>query len=58
VTGQTATMDELLTGARTSRRSGASASRAATSRRRTRELLEQFDLVGASKQLVKRYSGG
>ena len=59
VTGQTATMDELLTGAENLETIGRFCHLgAATSRRRTRELLEQFDLVGASKQLVKRYSGG
>jgi ABC-2 type transport system ATP-binding protein len=59
VTGQTATMDELLTGAENLETIGRFCHLgAATSRRRTRELLEQFDLVGASRQLVKRYSGG
>jgi ABC-2 type transport system ATP-binding protein len=59
VTGQTATMDELLTGAENLETIGRFCHLgAAISRRRTRELLEQFDLVGASRQLVKRYSGG
>jgi ABC-2 type transport system ATP-binding protein len=52
-------MDELLTGAENLETIGRFCHLgAATSRRRTRELLEQFDLVGASRQLVKRYSGG
>jgi ABC-2 type transport system ATP-binding protein len=59
VTGQTATMDELLTGAENLETIGRFCHLgAAISRRRTGELLEQFDLVGASRQLVKRYSGG
>jgi ABC-2 type transport system ATP-binding protein len=59
VTGQTATMDELLTGAENLETIGRFCHLgAATSRRRARELLEQFDLVAAGRQLVKRYSGG
>ena len=59
VTGQTATMDELLTGAENLETIGRFCHLgAARSRRRARELLEQFDLVAAGKQLVKRYSGG
>ena len=59
VTGQTATMDGLLTGAENLETIGRFCHLgAATSRRRATELLEQFDLVEAGKQLVKRYSGG
>ncbi len=59
VTGQTATMDELLTGFENLETIGRFCHLgAATSRRRARELLVQFDLVDAAKQLVKHYSGG
>jgi ABC-2 type transport system ATP-binding protein len=59
VTGQTATMDELLTGAENLETIGRFCHLgAAASRRRAKTLLEQFDLVDAGKQLVKRYSGG
>jgi ABC-2 type transport system ATP-binding protein len=59
VTGQTATMDELLTGVENLETIGRFCHLgAATSRRRARALLEQFDLVDAANQLVKRYSGG
>jgi ABC-2 type transport system ATP-binding protein len=59
VTGQTATMDELLTGAENLETIGRFCHLgAARSRRRAGELLEQFDLVDARRQLVKRYSGG
>ena len=59
VTGQTATMDELLTGAENLETIGRFCHLgAAASRRRADELLHQFDLVDARKQLVKRYSGG
>ncbi|MGO8687056.1 MAG: ATP-binding cassette domain-containing protein, partial [Candidatus Dormibacteria bacterium] len=59
VTGQTATMDELLTGAENLETIGRFCHLgAAFSRRRTQELLGQFDLVEAGNQLVKRYSGG
>src|ERR1035438_1038172 len=59
VTGQTATMDELLTGAENLETIGRFCHLGAdTSRRRTQELLRQFDLVDAGRQLVKRYSGG
>ena len=59
VTGQTATMDELLTGAENLETIGRFCHLgAAASRRRAKTLLEQFDLVAAGKQLVKRYSGG
>ena len=59
VTGQTATMDELLTGTENLEIIGRFCHLgAAVSRRRAQELLRQFDLVDAGKQLVKRYSGG
>ncbi|MGD1052323.1 MAG: ATP-binding cassette domain-containing protein [Candidatus Dormibacteria bacterium] len=59
VTGQTATMDELLTGTENLETIGRFCHLgAATSRRRAAALLEQFDLVDARNQLVKRYSGG
>ena len=59
VTGQTATMDELLTGSENLETIGRFCHLgAAASRRRADELLRQFDLVDAGRQLVKRYSGG
>ena len=59
VTGQTATMDELLTGHENLEIIGRFCHLgAAVSRRRADELLQQFDLVDAGNQLVKRYSGG
>jgi ABC-2 type transport system ATP-binding protein len=59
VTGQTATMDELLTGAENLETIGRFCHLgAATSRRRATALLEQFDLSDAARQLVKHYSGG
>jgi ABC-2 type transport system ATP-binding protein len=59
VTGQTATMDELLTGAENLETIGRFCHLgAATSRRRAHALLEQFDLTDASRRLVKQYSGG
>ena len=59
VTGQTATMDELLTGAENLETIGRFCHLgAATSRRRAHALLEQFDLTDAARQLVKQYSGG
>ena len=59
VTGQTATMDELLTGWENLETIGRFCHLgAAVSRRRADELLHQFDLVDAGRQLVKRYSGG
>jgi ABC-2 type transport system ATP-binding protein len=52
-------MDELLTGVENLETIGRFCHLgAATSRRRARALLEQFDLVDAANQLVKRYSGG
>jgi ABC-2 type transport system ATP-binding protein len=59
VTGQTATMDELLTGHENLEIIGRfSHLGAAVSRQRADELLEQFDLVDAGAMLVKKYSGG
>jgi ABC-2 type transport system ATP-binding protein len=59
VTGQTATMDELLTGSENLEIIGRFAHLgSAVSRRRSVELLEQFDLVDAGGMLVKKYSGG
>ena len=59
VTGQTATMYELLTGWENLETIGRFCHLgAAVSRRRADELLHQFDLVDAGRQLVKRYSGG
>ena len=59
VTGQTATMDELLTGAENLETIGRFCHLgAANSRRRAAALLEQFDLTAAARQLVKNYSGG
>jgi ABC-2 type transport system ATP-binding protein len=59
VTGQTATMDELLTGAENLETVGRFCHLgAADSRRRAAALLEQFDLTAAARQLVKHYSGG
>jgi ABC-2 type transport system ATP-binding protein len=59
VTGQTATMDELLTGAENLETIGRFCHLGATnSRRRAAALLEQFDLTAAARQLVKNYSGG
>ncbi len=59
VTGQTATMDELLTGHENLEIIGRfSHLGAAVSGQRADELLEQFDLVDAGTMLVKKYSGG
>jgi ABC-2 type transport system ATP-binding protein len=59
VTGQTATMDELLTGHENLEIIGRFCHLgAATSRRRADELLREFDLVDAKDRLVKKYSGG
>ena len=59
VTGQTATMVELLTGAENLETIGRFCHLgAANSRRRAAALLEQFDLTAAARQLVKNYSGG
>ena len=59
VTGQTATMDELLTGQENLDIVGRFCHLgAATSRRRANDLLREFDLVDAKDRLVKKYSGG
>ena len=59
VTGQTATMDELLTGHENLEIIGRFCHLgAATSRRRADDLLREFDLVDAKDRLVKKYSGG
>jgi ABC-2 type transport system ATP-binding protein len=59
VTGQTATMDELLTGQENLDIIGRFCHLgAATSRRRANDLLREFDLVDAKDRLVKKYSGG
>jgi ABC-2 type transport system ATP-binding protein len=59
VTGQTATMDELLTGQENLDVIGRFCHLgAATSRRRADDLLREFDLVDARDRLVKKYSGG
>ncbi len=59
VTGQSATMDELLTGSENLETIGRFCHLgAAQSRHRASELLRRFDLIEAGSQLVKRYSGG
>ena len=59
VTGQSATMDELLTGRQNLDIIGRLYHLgAARSRRRAEELLAQFGLDGAAGRLVKTYSGG
>ena len=59
VTGQTATMDELLTGQENLEIIGRFCHLgAAESRRRGADLLRDFDLVEAGDRLVKKYSGG
>jgi ABC-2 type transport system ATP-binding protein len=59
VTGQTATMDELLTGQENLEIVGRFCHLgAATSRRRANVLLHEFDLDDARDRLVKKYSGG
>lgn len=59
VTGQTATMDELLTGQENLEIVGRFCRLgAATSRRRAGELLQEFDLVDSRDRLVRKYSGG
>ena len=59
VTGQSAALDEVLTGEENlrmmARLSGLSA---ADSRRRSAELLERFDLGSAARKRAKTYSGG
>ncbi len=59
LTGQSAAVDELLTGAENLRMMGrltGLGTRAA--RRRAEELLERFELTEAARKLVKTYSGG
>ncbi len=59
VTGQSATMDELLTGSENLETIGRFCHLGAgAARRRADELLRQFDLLNAGNRLVKRYSGG
>ncbi len=59
LTGQFATVDEVLTGEENLRMmcrlNGLSA---ANSKRRTSELLDQFDLIAAARKRVSTYSGG
>lgn len=59
LTGQYAAVDELLTGFENLVMVGRLYHLAgATARKRATELLEQFDLVDASRRIVKTYSGG
>ncbi|WP_163542894.1 ATP-binding cassette domain-containing protein [Occultella kanbiaonis] len=59
LTGQSAAVDELLTGSENLRMMGSLAGlRAGTNRRRTTELLQQFGLTDAADKPVKAYSGG
>jgi ABC-2 type transport system ATP-binding protein len=59
VTGQTATMDELLTGQENLEIVGRFCHLGvATSRLRASALLHEFDLIDAKDRLVKKYSGG
>ncbi|TDE97381.1 ATP-binding cassette domain-containing protein [Occultella glacieicola] len=59
LTGQSAAVDELLTGAENLRMMGALAGlRTGANRRRTTELLRQFGLADAADKAVKAYSGG
>nr|AIA14749.1 ABC transporter [uncultured bacterium] len=59
VTGQSAAVDEVLTGEENLRMMGRlSGLSAAESARRATELLERFDLVDAARKRVKTYSGG
>jgi len=59
VTGQTATMDELLTGRENLEIIGRFCHLgAAVSRRRADDMLNRYDLVDAGNRLVKHYSGG
>lgn len=59
VIGQSATMDELLTGSENLETIGRFCHLGASAaRRRADELLRQFDLLNAGNRLVKRYSGG
>ena len=56
LTAQEAAVDGLLTGAENLRHDGPAAAR--QGQRRTRELLEQFDLADAADRRVETYSGG
>jgi ABC-2 type transport system ATP-binding protein len=59
LTGQYAAVDELLTGAENMLMMGRLYHLShADARRRTSELLEQFDLTDAAQRIVKTYSGG
>ena len=59
VTGQEATLDEVLTGRQNLVMVGElSRLRRAEARRRAKELLELFELTGAADRIVKGYSGG
>ena len=59
VTGQTATMDELLTGQENLEIIGRFCHLGvAISRERADDLLREFDLIDAKDRLVKKYSGG
>ena len=59
VTGQSAAVDEVLTGEENLRMMGRlSGLSAADSARRASELLERFELVDAARKRVKTYSGG
>ena len=59
VTGQDATLDELLTGRQNLVMVGElSRLRRAEARRRAKELLELFELTDAADRMVKGYSGG
>ena len=59
VTGQSATMDELLTGQQNLETVGRLFHLpAGLARRRADELLERFEMTGAAGRLVKTYSGG
>ena len=59
VTGQSAALDEVLTGEENLRMMAAlSGLSAVDARRRTRELLDRFDLGSAARKRAKTYSGG
>ncbi len=59
VTGQDASLDELLSGTQNLRMVGELSGLAArTARRRASELLAQFELTDAANRMVKTYSGG
>ncbi|MHB1497994.1 MAG: ATP-binding cassette domain-containing protein [Acidimicrobiales bacterium] len=59
LTGQSVALDDLLTGAETLQMMGRLWGLSnQDARRRSRELLEQFDLTGAARRQVRHYSGG